>query len=121
MSTLLVAACAAFFLGMGLVALARPELIYETFGVEGSGSLARSEVRSVYGGFGVAVAAVLVWALSTGGGVARGLLLAIGVATAGMALGRAWSALVDRPHGFYPNYLYLLVEIAIAIVLLAAA
>jgi hypothetical protein len=53
-------AVAVFFLGRGLYGLARPAGLIRPFGITLPDPTARAEVRAVYGGFGVAVAAVLV-------------------------------------------------------------
>ena len=50
---------AAFFLGMGLCALARPALVVAFVGLVPGTADARNEIRAVYGGFGIAIAALL--------------------------------------------------------------
>ena len=56
----LISAVAVFFAGMGLYALAAPAALIRPFGVTLSRSESRAEVRAVYGGFGLAMAGVLV-------------------------------------------------------------
>lgn len=66
----------------------------------------RAEVRAVYGGFGLAIAAMLV------------LVITVAAALGGMAFGRLVSGVVDRPKAFYPNWFYFVVEILGAAALL---
>jgi len=105
-----------FFVGMGLLALASPESITSPFGMPTLTPAGRNEVRAVYGGFGLAVAAVLVLALYTPA-LRAGVLLAIAASLAGMAAGRLVAALVERPPAFYPSWFYCGVETAMAAVL----
>ena len=101
-----------FFAGMGLFALAAPRLILKPFGINVDQPTARAEVRAVYGGFGLAIAAVLGYAMGAPEAVRTGITLAVAVALAGMAFGRLWSAVVDQRTSFYPNWFYCLVELA---------
>ena len=57
-----IGAIAVFFLGMGLYALAAPAALVRPIGITLGESASRSEVRAVYGGFGLAIAGVLVYA-----------------------------------------------------------
>lgn len=106
-----IAVIAVFFLGMGVYALAAPAALIRPFGVALKTSTSRSEVRAVYGGFGLAIAAVLAYAAFREGDVQKGILITVGVALVGMALGRIVSAIVDARTPFYPNWLYFIVEI----------
>jgi hypothetical protein len=119
MTALLPGAVAAFFLGMGLLALAAPERITATFGQPRLTAAGRNEVRAVYGGFGVAMALVLAVALDDTA-LRPGVFLCAAVALGGMAAGRVVAALVERPGGFYPAWFYCLVETAMAVALLAS-
>lgn len=56
-----IAVAALFMLGMGLCALVRPAFVVTFVGLVPSTADARNEVRAVYGGFGVAMAALLVF------------------------------------------------------------
>lgn len=98
---LAIEAVALFFLGMGVVALLRPAAVLAFFGIGTLPVDARNEVRAVYGGFGVAIAAVLVMALRDDA-LRDGVLVAVAVALVGMAAGRVVSALVDRRVGQWP-------------------
>ena len=79
----------------------------------------RNEVRAVYGGFGVAVSALLFGALAAPE-LARGIEISVAIALLGMAFGRVVSRLIDGGAGRYP-WLFLGVEIALAACLLGAA
>ena len=110
---------AIFFAGMGLLAFASPERITATFGIDSLTAEGRNEVRAVYGGFGLAVAAML--ALASATPLGTGIHVAVGVALLGMAGGRLVAALVERPAGFYPCWFYCALEAGMAGILMAAA
>jgi hypothetical protein len=116
-----IAAIAVFFLGMGVYALAAPAALIRPFGITLETPVSRSEVRAVYGGFGLAIAAVLTYAVFRGGEVQKGILITVGVALVGMALGRAVSAVVDDRTSFYPNWFYCIVEAVAAAALFAVS
>lgn len=116
----MISAVAVFFAGMGLYALAAPAALIRPFGVTLSQPESRSEVRAVYGGFGLAVAGVLVYA-ALNPSVAQAILITVAVALVGMAVGRLISAVVDERTAFYPNWFYFLVEIVLAAALVFAA
>ncbi|HEX2284011.1 MAG TPA: DUF4345 domain-containing protein [Mycobacterium sp.] len=116
-----IAVIAVFFLGMGVYALAAPAALIRPFGITLEHPVSRSEVRAVYGGFGVAIAGVLVVAAVQSGGVRSGILIAVGAALAGMAFGRVAAAVLGDRTSFYPNWFYCLVEITAAAALLAVA
>ena len=107
------------FAAMGTAALVRPALIWAPFGVVPSTPESRSEVRAVYGGFGLAVAALLVLT-DDSTGLRDGVLVAVAASLFGMAAGRVVGALVEprtllRSPGFF-----LLVEVGLAALTLAA-
>jgi len=108
---------AVFFLGMGVYALAAPAALVRPFGITLGESASRSEVRAVYGGFGLAIAGVLVYAVVADEDVRRGILITVGVALAGMAFGRLTAAVLGDRTAFYPNWFYFLVELVAAVVL----
>ena len=114
-------AVAVSFLGMGVYALAAPAALIQPFGITPETPTSRSEIRAVYGGFGLAITAVLGYAAFREGDVAKGILITVGVALAGMALGRIVSALVDARTPFYPNWFYFIVEAIAATALFAVA
>ncbi|KUI21691.1 hypothetical protein AU193_13925 [Mycobacterium sp. GA-1285] len=95
---------------MGVYALAAPDALVRPFGTNLGGAAGRAEVRAVYGGFGLAIAGVLAYAVVDDGTLRTGALFTVGAALAGMALGRVVSALVDQRTAFYPNWFYLMVE-----------
>ena len=119
-TTVVIVLAAVFFLGMGIFALARPAALIRPFGITLPIAESRAEVRAVYGGFGLAIAGMLVLAL-TGHPAREGILITVAAALGGMAFGRLVSGLVDRPKDFYPNWFYFLVEIAGAAALWWAA
>jgi hypothetical protein len=110
---------AVFFAGMGIYALAAPAALVRPFGITLGESASRSEVRAVYGGFGLAIAGVLVFAAVEQGDVRTGILITVGAALAGMAFGRIVSAVIDDRTAFYPNWFYCLVEAMAAAALFA--
>jgi len=105
-----------FFVGMGLLALVSPEAISGIYGTSTLTPAGRNEIRAVYGGFGLAVAAVLMLALYTPA-LRAGVLLAVAASLAGMAGGRVLAALVERPPAFYPSWFYCGLETAMAVIL----
>ncbi|TCO44961.1 uncharacterized protein DUF4345 [Kribbella antiqua] len=111
---------AAFFAGMGVLGLASPAALVRPFGIQVAGPHARTEVRAVYGGFGIAVAGLLVVA-AFDDGIRRGAVIAVAVALAGMATGRLIGRIFDRPATFYPIWFYFWVELVLAAVLWFAA
>ncbi len=118
MTIAVIAVIGVFFAGMGCYALAAPAAIIRPFGITLGGAAARSEVRAVYGGFGLAIAGVLAYAAVADGDVRTGILIAVGAALAGMAFGRMVSAVLDERTAFYPNWFYCLVEAVAAAALL---
>jgi hypothetical protein len=116
-----IAVIGVFFAGMGLYALAAPAALIRPFGTTLGGAASRSEIRGVYGGFGLAIAGVLAYAAVAGGDVGKGILITVGAALAGMAFGRLVSAVIDERTAFYPNWFYCLVEIITAAALLLVA
>lgn len=118
--TAIIGVIAVFFLVMGLYALAAPAALVRPFGMTLAESASRSEVRAVYGGFGLAIAGVLVFAAANPGDLRAGILITVAAALAGMAFGRlAATAMGDRTS-FYPNWLYFVVEVIAAAALFAA-
>ena len=107
------------FAAMGTAALVRPAFIWAPFGAVPTTPEARSEVRAVYGGFGLAIAALLVLT-DDSAGLRDGVLVAVAVSLFGMAAGRVVSALLEprtllRAPGFF-----LALEIGVAALTLAA-
>lgn len=118
LSIILVGAVAAFFFAMGMVALVHPEQIVALFGTRSLTRDGRNEVRAVYGGFGVFTAFLLLSTLFFPA-LRPGVLVAVGVALLGMAVGRMISAVLDGSPGFYP-WLFCGVEIALSGLLIVA-
>lgn len=106
-------AVAIFFAGMGVAALVRPAFIWAPFGVAPTTPAARSEVRAVYGGFGLAVAALLM--LTDDSAALRdGVLVAVAVSLAGMAAGRVAGAFLEPRSLLGAPALFLAVEAGLA-------
>lgn len=113
LADVLVAWPALFFLGMGLLALARPGQVVDRFGTTVDGLDGRNEVRSVYGGFGVAVAFLLGWAIVTDGRGELWIPSVIAVLCFAMAIGRVVSMLADRTRGSAVVWRYVGLEVAL--------
>lgn len=95
-----VSVIALMFLAMGLATLVKPGLLGITFGAEVSLPPWRNEIRAVYGGFGVATAALLFLVQSSFPEFQSGVYLAVAVALFGMALGRVIGFAVERVKGW---------------------
>ena len=121
MAVAVIGVIAVFFLGMGFYALAAPAALVRPFGTTLGGDASRSEVRAVYGGFGLAIAGVLAYAAAAGGDIRQGILITVGAALAGMAFGRLAAAVLGDRTAFYPNWFYCLVEIVAAAALFAVS
>jgi hypothetical protein len=119
--TAVIGVVAVFFAGMGVYALAAPDALVRPFGTTLGGDASRSEVRAVYGGFGLAIAAVLAYAVAAGGELRTGILITVGAALVGMAFGRVAAAILGDRTSFYPNWFYFFVEAAAAAVLFAVS
>ena len=109
--TIGIAINAIFFFAMGISALVRPAFVISFVRMVPETVDARNEVRAVYGGFGIAVSALLVMA-SSHPEYRSGVLVAVAVSLLGMALGRAVSLLVERP-GKWP-FVFMGVETVLA-------
>jgi hypothetical protein len=121
MAGIVIAATAVFFLGMGVYGLAAPAALIRPFRVAADSAEARTEIRAVYGGFGVAMAVLLALAVMDLGGIRRGAVIAVAAALLGMAFGRLAARVVERPSAFYPSWFYFWVETIGGGVLLASA
>ena len=120
MSGVAIGVVAVFFLGMGMYGLAAPAALVRPFALVADRPESRSEVRAVYGGFGIATAGVL-GAVLVLPAPHDGVVTAVAVMLAGMALGRVVSRLLDGPVPLYPIWFYCGVEIVAALLLAGAA
>ncbi|MEV6159376.1 DUF4345 domain-containing protein [Nonomuraea sp. NPDC052129] len=120
MSAVVIAVVAIFFLGMGVYGLVAPAALIRPFRIVADSAEARTEVRAVYGGFGVAVGGLLLAAAADVGGMRTGVVVTIAISLLGMAVGRLVARLVERPSAFYPSWLYFWVEVVGGGALLAA-
>jgi hypothetical protein len=103
------------FFVMGIGALVRPHSAVAPVGLVPETVDARNEVRAVYGGFGIAIAVLLVVAAQDVQ-LRSGVMLAVAVALLGMAAGRVISLFVERP-GKWP-LIFLVVELVLGGLLL---
>lgn len=86
---------AAAFAAMGIVGIVAPARAVALVGIELTSAASRSEVRAIYGGFGLATGAALAYVAATGLYYTPALL-AVTVALGGMAAGRLVSLVIDR-------------------------
>ena len=121
MATTVITVIGLFFLVMGLYGLAAPAALAGPFHLSVQTPESRSEVRAVYGGFGIAMGAVLGAAALDLGDIRTGAVVTVGLALLGMADGRLVSRLLDRSVRFYPIWFYFGVELVAGGVLLLAA
>jgi hypothetical protein len=121
MSDVLALIVAVGFAVMAFGALARPRVVLAQFGVDVGTVEGRNEVRAVYGGFGLAVAALLTVAALGNPSTADGILVAVAFALAGMAGGRLVGAAAEWPRSAYPVWVYFAIEVGGAAALLVAA
>lgn len=84
----LIATGAAAYAGLGVVSFLKPAMVPAVFGGSAPTVDSRTEIRAVYGGLPLAMAGTLALAPATG--------VPLGIATAGMAAGRAASSLVEK-------------------------
>jgi hypothetical protein len=119
--SVLVIIVAIFFAGMGAAALIRPAVIWAPFGVAPTTPAARNEVRAVYGGFGIAVAILLVVADNASAGFRDGALVAVAAALAGMAGGRIVGFAVEPRGAGRFTLLFGVIEVVLALALVQAA
>ena len=92
---ILVLVVSVFFFAMGAVALATPAAFLLRFGSKVLGPDGKREVRAVYGGFGLAMAGILIFGLYVPE-YRSGIFLSLGVALMGMVGGLIISAIIDR-------------------------
>ncbi len=102
---------------MGIAAFARPRTLVAPLDIVADTPNARNEVQAVYGGFGIAIAAVL-FAAQSSPQHRDGVILAVTAALAGMAAGRVIGALRERP-GRWP-VIFFIIEAGAAALLYSA-
>ncbi|MGW0506130.1 DUF4345 family protein [Micromonospora sp. NPDC003241] len=121
MTTTVIILVGTFFLGMGVYALAAPAALARPFRIVIESAESRSEIRAVYGGFGLATAAVLAAAALDIGDIRTGAVITVAAALAGMALGRLISRIADKATAFYPIWWYFWIETIGAALLFSVA
>jgi len=102
---------------MGIGAFVRPRTFTAWFGMTAETPDARNEIQAVYGGFGLAVAALMVATIRYPE-LREGVIAAVTASLAGMALGRAVAAVRERP-GRWP-VIFFVVEAGGAVLLWTA-
>ena len=100
---------AMLFAVMGIASIVAPTLTTAQFGIKELDRDGRNEVRAVYGGFGLAMAGVLI-AAALAPELRTGISLAVALALGGMAGGRVLSAMMDGSIGRKPAF-YLGLEL----------
>lgn len=118
LAPVILGAVAVAFALMGIGALVRPTVVTRQFGIPALTAEGRSEVRAVYGGFGLAVAGMLVIAITTPD-LRAGIAITVAVALFGMAVGRVVSAVIDRSLSKVVA-LYLVIEVVAGVLLVLA-
>ncbi|HWH30675.1 MAG TPA: DUF4345 family protein [Mycobacteriales bacterium] len=108
------ATAAAGYVAVGLVSLARPERVPAVFGGTAPTPAARTEIRAVYGGLPLALAAAAVADPVAGGRTAAAVSL-------GMALGRLAGMAAEPRSATGAVRLFLGVELGLAALLAAGA
>ncbi|MFM7598134.1 MAG: DUF4345 domain-containing protein [Actinomycetota bacterium] len=109
LSEIILIALAVAFALMGIGALVSPTVVTRQFGIPTLTPEGRSEVRAVYGGFGLAIAGVLVYAVINID-LREGIAITVAIALFGMAAGRLVSAAIDRSMSKVAA-LYLVIEV----------
>ncbi|RSM88713.1 DUF4345 domain-containing protein [Kibdelosporangium aridum] len=121
MATTVIIVVGVFFLAMGVYGLIAPAALARPFRIRVDTPEARSEIRVVYGGFGIAIAMLLGAAAFGAGGIRTGAVIGVGVALAGMTFGRVVSRLADASTSFYPVWFYFCVEAVCSVLLFLVA
>lgn len=106
---------ALFFGAIGVSAMIRPRNLLQGFSIEANEPESRNEIRAVYGGFPLAVAALLIFSL-TRPDLSDGILTALATSSAAMAIGRIISVLIDRKLGRDPA-IYIVLELIVALMI----
>lgn len=106
---------ALFFGAIGVSAMTRPRNLLQGFSIEAHEPESRNEIRAVYGGFPIVAAALLIFSL-TRPDLSDGILISLASSSAGLAIGRIVSALVDRKLGRDPA-IYIVLELIVALMI----
>ena len=105
------------FARMGIGAFARPRTFVGPFGLNAETPDARNEIQAVYGGFGLAVAGIMLASLWYPQ-YRDGVVVAVAASLAGMAGGRVVAALRERP-GRWPVIFFFVEAVGAAFLLTA--
>jgi Domain of unknown function (DUF4345) len=118
MTTGLLIIAAAYFLWLGVLAMRRPRNLLRGFGITAPTADGQNEIRAIYGGFPLALAAVLLLPIVRPE-LLDGIVVTSAAAVLGMVAGRLVSAAVDRSFGRF-SLIFTAVEVAIATILIVA-
>ena len=108
------------YAAVGAVAVLRPAVIPAVFGGSAPTSESRTEVRVVYAGIPLAFAASLTASGRATDSARAGVVKAVRDASAGMAVARLASGLVERRIRPWPTGAFVVVEAGLAAALTAA-
>ncbi len=117
---LMIIVAALGFVAMGAAALVAPNRVTEQFDIPPLSAAGRNEIRAVYGGFGLAMAAMLgvaVWSSD----LRTGICLTIAAALGGMAVGRLISAVTDRTFAPRPLLYFVIEAVLTGLILVGGA
>lgn len=106
----LIATGAAAYAGLGIVSFIKPAMVPALFGGSAPTVDSRTEIRAVYGGMPLAMAGTLALAPSSA--------VPLGIATAGMAVGRAASGAIEKRPPSLVTGAFIAIEAALAAALL---
>lgn len=106
----LIVSGAAAYAGLGIVSFLKPAMVPALFGGSAPTVDSRTEIRAVYGGMPLAMAATLAFAPSSA--------VPLGIATAGMAAGRAASGAMEQRPPSVVTGAFIAIETGLAAVLL---
>lgn len=109
------------YAAVGAVAAVRPALVPAVFGGAAGTPEARTEVRAVYAGIPLALAAGVVRAATAPGARRDGVLSVVRDAGAGMAVARSVGAVLEGRLRAWPTGAFLALEAALAVAASRAA
>jgi hypothetical protein len=106
----LIASGAAAYAGLGVVSFLKPAMVPALFGGSAPTVDSRTEIRAVYGGLPLAMAGTLIASPASA--------VPLGIATAGMAAGRAASGVVEQRPPSLVMAGFIAIEAGLAVALL---
>ncbi len=109
---------ALLFAAMGLAALLRPALVADLFSLGSLRSDMRSEIRAVYGGYGLVIAGLL-YAASQSATLEVGIVITVACSLLAMAAGRLISLMIDGQLDRFPA-IFLAIEVVFGALLIVS-